>query len=215
MSENDHLDNFEDLWGDRRQVLNSMIGLYERTGQKGKEVLYLHQTIVASDISDKLSHCCFMMGLSMEKLEKYRAAALFYSRAVLLEHRSTFVMYFIHNNLGYCLNILGNYEEAEKVCRKAITIDRGRPNAYKNLGISLESQERYEEAAAMYKAGMVADTFDNDPRPRQYLRRLLSRHPEISMTIPNDRELREARKKFTADSETVEGVQLRQQVGTA
>jgi|GEM_PF-1811672 len=192
------LNKLKDLDGDREQILNGLIDLYERMGQNGKEVLYLHQMMVGSDNSHIVSHRCFRMGLAMEKLDKYKSAALFYSRALILEHHLELVMYFSHNNRGYCLNILGRFEDAEKVCREAITINPGRSNAYKNPGMSLEMQGRFTEAADSYRTGIIADFFDNDPRPRQYLENLLSKHPELPIKVPGAHELIEERKKLLA-----------------
>jgi Flp pilus assembly protein TadD len=54
------------------------------------------------------------------------------------------------DNRGYCLNQLQRFSEAERFCKKAIEIKASWHNAYKNLGVSMEGQGYYVEAAKLY-----------------------------------------------------------------
>ena len=88
----------------------------------------------------------------------------------------------LNNNLGYSLNQVGRHGEAEACCRAAIAIDAGRHNAHKNLGISLEGQGKYLEAAQCFlKAAQAAP---DDLRALGHLEDLLARHEEIGTNHP-------------------------------
>ena len=93
------------------------------------------------------------------------------------EERKNDTWYFLNNNIGYCLNIEGRHQEAEKHCRAAIRINRKRRNAFKNLGIALEGKGRHVDAARNYlRAAKLCST---DPRAIVLLNRLIGSHREI------------------------------------
>ena len=96
------------------------------------------------------------MGIFMEEVKDYESAIVCYSRVFSLKPTMDMNRYFMNNNIGYCLNQLGKYPEAELCCREAIKIDPIRHNAYTNLGVSLEGQRKYQQAAECYsKATML------------------------------------------------------------
>jgi tetratricopeptide (TPR) repeat protein len=78
-------------------------------------------------------------GMEHEKAGEYEKAAERYRLGLAYEPGERFCAYFLHNNYGYCLNVLGQHAEAEWYCRAAIDLDPSRPNGFKNLGISLEA----------------------------------------------------------------------------
>jgi tetratricopeptide (TPR) repeat protein len=100
-----------------------------------------------------------------------------------LEPNTKQVAYLINNNMGYCLNFAGRYQEAEPYCRKAIAINPERHNAYKNLGISLEGQGRIAEAAQCYIIAVHANAYD--PRALRHLEDLIENNRGI-LTEIND-----------------------------
>jgi tetratricopeptide (TPR) repeat protein len=65
------------------------------------------------------------MGSIMERIDDYEAAITFYKQAFSLEPLDSGVSYFIHNNLGYCLNRVKRHSEAEPYCLAAIKIGYG------------------------------------------------------------------------------------------
>jgi tetratricopeptide (TPR) repeat protein len=81
--------------------------------------------------------------------------------------QSSWVGYFLNNNLGYSLVQVGLFEEAEPYLRAAIEIDPQRQNAYKNPGLSLQGQRRYSEAAISYLESVK--TCPADPRAFKHL----------------------------------------------
>jgi Flp pilus assembly protein TadD len=118
-----------------------------------------------------------VLGSELEQHERYVAAEAMYGRGLEIQPVPTEVSYFLHNNRGYCLNILGRHAEAEVHTRAAIAIDPKRHNAHKNLGLSLTGQGRLVEAAQCL---LEADRrCPADTRARKHVAELLAAHPEI------------------------------------
>jgi tetratricopeptide (TPR) repeat protein len=99
----------------------------------------------------------------------------------------THTWYFINNNLGYSLNMLGKFDEGEPFCRAAICIDAQRPNAFKNLGIACRGQGRYIEAADCFVKATQVDA--SDSRSLKLLEELIEQHPELSFDFGSQIEL--------------------------
>ena len=104
-------------------------------------------------------------------------------RAFELPQQSNEIWYFLNNNTAYCLNQIGQYQEGERYCRAAIEIEPDRHNAYKNLGIALQYQARYAEAARSYI--YAAKLCPNDSRALAHLEDLVARRREICEEIPD------------------------------
>jgi tetratricopeptide (TPR) repeat protein len=117
------------------------------------------------------------MGQTLERSGDHRAALHIYSRAFDLPQKPDLVWYFLNNNLGYCLNQEGRYQEADKHCHAAIEIDPKRHNAYKNLGLALQGLGRYSEAAESLMAAAIA--CPEYGRAHGNLEDLIAAHPEI------------------------------------
>jgi tetratricopeptide (TPR) repeat protein len=100
---------------------------------------------------------------------------------MMLEPANPCSWYFIHNNIGCCLNHLDEFEEAEQYCRDAIRVDPTRYNAYINLGVSLEGQGQFIEAARSFVDAIKADA--DDLELVQHLRCLVEEHEEIANGI--------------------------------
>ena len=123
------------------------------------------------------AYFCLCAGQEMERQQNYEAAIACYSLAFGLTPGTDDVWYFLHNNLGFCLNHFEKYEEAEPYCRQAVEMYPARHNAYKNLGISLQGQAQYLAAAEQFlKAVLICS---NDPRALSDLKLLGQQHPEI------------------------------------
>jgi tetratricopeptide (TPR) repeat protein len=74
------------------------------------------------------------------------------------------------------LNWFGVYAEAIPYCRAAIVIDPNRHNAFKNLGVALQGERQYSEAADAYiKATRICP---RDGRAQRRLEHLLSKSKE-------------------------------------
>jgi tetratricopeptide (TPR) repeat protein len=144
---------------------------------------YIGKILSLVDDPSEKAACLLSMGRAMEQLSDYRAAVEAYLRAFELPQEQNENWYFLNNNLGYCLNQMGQYQEAEKYCRAAIDIEPGRHNAWKNLGIALQSQGLYAEAAMyLIHATKLCPT---DSRALAHLEDLIAGHREILEELPD------------------------------
>jgi tetratricopeptide (TPR) repeat protein len=117
------------------------------------------------------------LGQLLEQQDRYAEAEAAYARGLALLPSSGEVGYLLHNNRGYCLNILGRHGEAEVHCRAALAMAPARFNAHKNLGLALAGQGQFVEAA---RCLLEADRrWPGDGRARRHLAELLAAHPEV------------------------------------
>ena len=137
----------------------------------------VERMLALTDDCEQHAACILTMGQLMEQVEDFQAASRFYRRALSLEPASTQSWYFIHNNLGYCLNLEGRHAEAEPLCRAATRIDPGRPNAWKNLGISLAGLDRPADAAACWIRATHVEA--SDRRAFDLLETLVAKRPAL------------------------------------
>nr|MBC7245514.1 tetratricopeptide repeat protein [Chloroflexota bacterium] len=165
------------------RTLWDLAWLCSHKGRQERACKYIRKLLAVADDLELTAACYLALGQFMEQTRDYDAACTYYAQAYALEPVDPHIAYFVHNNLGYCLNRLGRHEEAESYLRMAIQIDPSRQNAYKNLGISLESQQRFAEAAECYLQGIQADA--SDSRALWLLEELVSDHPEIAQCIPD------------------------------
>ncbi len=122
----------------------------------------------------------FRLGQLLEQQDRYAEAEVTYARGLEFPSAAPHVLYLLHNNRGYCLNILRRHVEAE--CRAAIDIDPTRHNAHKNLGLALAGQGRLAETARRL---LEADfRCPQDGRARQHLIDLLAENPEVKEADP-------------------------------
>ena len=126
--------------------------------------------------------CWLEIGRAHEGKPDFRAAAEAYRQGLALPADWTDTWYFLNNNLGYCLNQLGSYEEAEAFCRAAIAFQPRLYNAHKNLGVSLAGQGRLVEAAHSYLE--AAGRAPGDTRALGHLVDLLAQHPDVGREHP-------------------------------
>jgi len=125
---------------------------------------------------------CLRAGQLLEQQDRYAEAEAMYARGLALRPAGMDVAYFLHNNRGYCLNLLGRHADAEVHTRAAIALDPTRHNAHKNLGIALAGQGRHVEAA---RCLLDADRrFPGDGRARRHLAELLAENPEVLEADP-------------------------------
>lgn len=168
------------------RIVKVLWTLAEECGELGKlsaACAYYEMIIILAETPAEKAEVLLDMGQMCERLGDNRAALEVYSRAFELPQETNPVWYFLHNNLGYCLNQEGRYMEAEKHCRAAITIDPRRHNAHKNLGIALQAQGRYSEAAKSLMDSVIA--CPEDSRALGHLEDLIATHPEILEQEPD------------------------------
>jgi tetratricopeptide (TPR) repeat protein len=160
--------------------------LYSAVGRHDESIKYLKRLWEGTNDPEKTAATVLAFGQLMEQKGDYEGAITYYSQALSLEPSDTHTWFFIHNNLGFCLNHFAAYAEGERYCRKAIDIDPDRPNGFKNLGISLQGQGRMAEAASMFIQAVRVEA--SDPRSLHHLEALVAGHPEVSREIPDIQE---------------------------
>jgi tetratricopeptide (TPR) repeat protein len=122
------------------EALWQLARFYSQTTQPEKALEYLRRALEHMEGPEAKAEGVLALGQMMEQMGDFEGAIRFYREAFSLEPAETRTWYFIHNNLGFCLNHLGRFTEGEPYCRKAVEIDPNRPNAYKNLGLSLQGK---------------------------------------------------------------------------
>jgi len=159
-----------------------LVRFYSMTGKPEEAFQWIRLLMSLTNDPEKLASNYLALGQLMEKCNDYSSAIDFYTQAISLYKVNKKTCYFSNNNIGYSLNQLNEFKEAEPYCRTAISIDPTRHNAFKNLGVSLEGQGKYIEAALAYIDAVEKEA--SDPRALNHLRTLLEKHPEILEMIP-------------------------------
>jgi len=158
-----------------------LVRFYDMTGNHAAPVKFARGLLTLIDDPEKRATLLVSLGCLMERQEDFPAAIAYYREALPLEPARNMTWYFINNNLGYCLNIMGEHTEAERYCRAAIAIDAERHNAYKNLGIARRGQGDYVEAAACFIT--ATERFPRDRRAFDHLLAMIEIYPEIEREI--------------------------------
>jgi tetratricopeptide (TPR) repeat protein len=150
---------------------------YSLVGRQPDARVYVNRLMAWTANRAKVVGGYLALGQLLEQEERFAEAEVAYAKGLEVLPPCGEVGYFLQNNRGYCLNILGRYQEAEGHCRAAIAIAPTRFNAHKNLGLALAGQGRYVEAAcALLEADRRCLA---DGRARRHLFDLLSAHPEL------------------------------------
>lgn len=171
------LTHLQDSSKDRKLTLKQLAHVHAEARHYDQALDYLRQLIPLELDLEQRAACVLAMGALAEKQEDFEAAVKFYRHALSMEPERNDVWYFVNNNLGFSLNKLGEFAEGEKFCRAAIEINGSRSNARKNLGIALEGQGQFVEAAKSYI--MATRVAPGDARSLGLLKKLLQRHPEL------------------------------------
>ncbi|HZD40940.1 MAG TPA: tetratricopeptide repeat protein [Terriglobales bacterium] len=138
--------------------------------------------IETSNDPEHKAHCHLALGQIATDEQHLDKALNHFSIALGFEPKKAKVAYVLHNNMGYCLNHLGRFEEAEAHCRLAVAIDSRRASAYRNLGISLEGQGHLVSAAWAWVESIKVDR--SDDRSRCLLKKLMTARPSILLRCP-------------------------------
>jgi len=119
----------------------------------------------------------YALGRIAQAEEKWAVALEQYEKGLLELPKQSDTLYFLRNNAGFCLNALGRFSEGESYCRWSLEINSSRPNAFKNLGISLYGQGNLTGAAWCWLEALNVDP--NYLQARELLNELLIKHPTI------------------------------------
>jgi Tfp pilus assembly protein PilF len=131
----------------------------------------------SSDDTESTAIIYFVLGRIAQADEKWTLALEHYENGLCLMPKQRETAYFLRNNAGYCLNAQRLYSAGERYCRWAIEIDYKRPDAFKNLGISLYGQGDLKGAAWLWVQAIKVDP--SNPEARNLLKRLLTNHPAL------------------------------------
>ncbi len=170
---------------DGQAIIDFLLVLAKECIENGKletAHAYLERILLLLDSPSDRARCFLTMGVVREDLGDYTSAIGEYSRAFELPQDVNDTWYFLNNNLAYCLNHEGRFDEAEENCRAAIKIDPERHNAYKNLGVALAGLGNYVDAARAYIQSV--QTAPEHPRALQHLEELFEAHPEVESDVP-------------------------------
>jgi tetratricopeptide (TPR) repeat protein len=159
-----------------------LVRFYSISKQPEIAAKYIAFLMSLTDDPERQAAYWLALGQTMEQVGDFQAAAKYYRQAFSMEPTESDTWYFINNNLAYCLIQLGQFQEAEPYCRAAIRIGPRKQNAYKNLGLALQGQGKYSEAAKSYVLAVRANSAD--PRALQHLEALLQQHPEVAADDP-------------------------------
>ena len=168
---------------DRMLALRRLVSFYRCHDRPERSEAYLDRLLATTADPDQHAWDFLVLGQMMERSDEYGYAMDYYRRGLALGAGSEWTRYFLHNNLGYCLNHFERHAEAEPLCRAAIAIDPEPFNAHKNLGVALEGQGCYAQAIPCYLR--AARTSPQDPRALGHLEALIARHPELTVEWPD------------------------------
>jgi tetratricopeptide (TPR) repeat protein len=126
--------------------------------------------------------CHLALGQMATDEQELELAIREFTAALELRPESKKIEYILENNLGYCYNMVGRWDEAEKHCRAALVLNWTRPSAYRNLGISFRGQGKLAAAAwALLEAVKMEPT---DERARVLLKSLAIEVPWLVLQCP-------------------------------
>jgi tetratricopeptide (TPR) repeat protein len=189
------------LRGPRGSTLKPLAVFYSRVGQQETAYRHLKTWMKHTKNSDELAECLLMCGQLAEQVDQPKSAIAFYREGLQVGTKDEQILYYLHNNLGYCLTNEAEYEQARHHCEAAIQIDSTRSNAYKNLGLCLQGLGRYGEAVASWVKALHTDA--SDPRPMDLLEKLLTHQNEVvEREIPDIRQKLEACRHAVTSAKT-------------
>jgi tetratricopeptide (TPR) repeat protein len=175
------LSKLNDPSGDPHHARLELVQFYGTTDRVADAMSYAEDYLTeCTDLKEK-AEIHFHQGQMMERVRDWESALLYYKKALELSSQAEIDRYFLHNNIGYSLNQLKRHCEAEPHLREAIRLDPSRANAFKNLGLSLEGQGQFAEAARNFIAAVRANA--SDPRALRHLEELAGRHKEVNNEI--------------------------------
>lgn len=163
--------------GSRADTLKPLAVFYSRVAQHEKAYSYLKLWMRHAKNNEESAECLLMCGQLAEQTGQPKNAASFYREGLKYQPEDTQLNYYLNNNLGYCLNRQEEYELGMQYCETAISYDATRPNAFKNMGISLMGLGKYVEAAQILIKAIHIDA--SDQRSLELLEQLLADHSEI------------------------------------
>jgi tetratricopeptide (TPR) repeat protein len=159
-----------------------LVGYYRSNNKMEAATALLERFLEKSNNDEQKAHCQLALGQMATDEQRVEAALSHFRAALDFQPKKKKVSYVLHNNIGFCLNTLGRYSEAEKHCRIAIGIKWKPASGYRNFGVSLQGQGHLFGAAWAFFEAVKADA--SDPRAQALLSKLVAEHPAMMMQCP-------------------------------
>ena len=159
-----------------------VVGFYRGINKISEAIELLDGYIKSDHNNENKAHCHLALGQIATDEKRFAVAMEHFHSALALRPEKRKVKYVLHNNIGFCLNQLNRYIEAEKYCRAAIDIDWTRASAFRNLGISLKGQGNLIGAAWVLAEAINTDPTDS--RARQIVEQLVKSNPGLTVQCP-------------------------------
>jgi tetratricopeptide (TPR) repeat protein len=159
-----------------------VVGFYRGINKVDAAVALLEKFIRSNKDPEQSAHCYLALGQIATDEQRHEIALKHFTAALQLRPKKRKVLYVLHNNIGFCLNTMGRFVDAERHCREAINVDWTRGSAYRNLGLSLNGQKNIAGAAWALTESVKAD--QGDQRARVLLEKLLTLHPVLGAECP-------------------------------
>jgi tetratricopeptide (TPR) repeat protein len=158
------------------------VGFYRGVQRIDSAKALLQLFLNSSTNAAQNAQCHLALGQIATDEQRLETALNHFVAALELKPDKKKITYVLLNNIGYCLNGLGRYVEAERYCRQALEIDWMRSSAYRNLGVSLEGQANFEGAAWALAEATKVDPADE--RARNLLKKLVSVNTWLVIQCP-------------------------------
>jgi pentatricopeptide repeat protein len=192
------LERIESSGGTDIHAIYQLSAIYSRSGRLEEAEECVRRMLEANQSPGEAAVHLLQLGQIAEKRNDYEAAATFYEKGMDAGPVHPEVCYFLRNNLGYSLVRLNCYDEADPLLRDAIELDPLKPNAHKNLALSLWGRGRFVEAAHSFIESTRVNAADG--RSLKHLEGLYRRHPEIADEIQDFEALLESCRNAVAEA---------------
>src|SRR4030095_3895708 len=159
-----------------------VIGFYRGIQKVDAATALLHRFIETSNSDEQKAHCHLTLGQIATDEQQFEVALKHFKTALGLNPKQKKIVYVLHNNTAYCLNMVHCYAEGERHCRLAIEVNWMRASGYRNLGVSLKGQAKIVEAVWALVEAAKLDV--SDERARVLLRKLIQENPGVVLQCP-------------------------------
>jgi tetratricopeptide (TPR) repeat protein len=159
-----------------------VVGFYRGIQKVDAATALLHRFIETSNSDEQKAHCHLTLGQIATDEQHFEAALKHFKTALGLNPKQKKIVYVLHNNTAYCLNMLHYYPEGERHCRLAIEVNWTRASGYRNLGVSLKGQTKIVEAVWALVEAAKLDVADE--RARLLLRKVIEENPDVLVQCP-------------------------------
>ena len=159
-----------------------VVGFYRGIQKVDAATALLRRFIETNNNDEQRAHCHLTLGQIATDELRFDAALGHFKTALGLNPKQKRVVYVLHNNTAYCLNMLHRYTEGEGHCLIAIEINWTRASGYRNLGVSLKGQGKIVEAVWALVEATKLDV--SDERARLLLRTLIAENPKLAVQCP-------------------------------